>query len=85
VLGMMGMLSVLNRQYVEPYNSVGGQATLVVIAGLFSMGLLWLRSLSAPSKTDRFLVFGPGGDRQATRAPVEARPQDQEPLRAVTP
>jgi Flp pilus assembly protein TadB len=57
VLGMMGMLSVLNRRYVEPYDSVGGQAVLVVIAALFSLGLLWLRSLSAPSKTDRFLVF----------------------------
>jgi Flp pilus assembly protein TadB len=82
VLGMMGMLSILNRQYVEPYNSVAGQATLVVIAGLFSMGLLWLRSLSAPSKTDRFLVFGAGGDRQESRAPVEAN-QQTDPVRAV--
>jgi len=90
VLGMMGMLSVLNRRYVEPYNSIGGQAMLVVIAALFALGLLWLRSLSAPSKTDRFLVFGADGDRQAVRAPVEAAPstsgregQQQAPLRAV--
>ena len=82
VLGMMGMLSVLNRTYVEPYNSVGGQAVLVVIAALFSLGLLWLRSLSAPSKTDRFLVFGADGGRQEVRAPVEAR-QQQAPIRAV--
>jgi Flp pilus assembly protein TadB len=73
VLGMMGMLSLLNRPYVEPYNSVAGQVVLVVIAALFSAGLLWLRSLSAPSKTDRFLVFGPQGDPQASRAPVEAQ------------
>jgi len=76
------MLSVLNRTYVEPYNSVGGQVVLVVIAALFSMGLLWLRSLSAPSKTDRFLVFGADGGRQEVRAPVEAR-QQQAPIRAV--
>jgi Flp pilus assembly protein TadB len=82
VLGMMGMLSLLNRPYVEPYDSVAGQAVLVVIAALFSAGLLWLRSLSAPSKTDRFLVFGPQGDRQAVRAPVEAE-QQQPPVRAV--
>jgi Flp pilus assembly protein TadB len=82
VLGMMGMLSLLNRLYVEPYDSVAGQAVLVVIAALFSAGLLWLRSLSAPSKTDRFLVFGPQGDRQAVRAPVEAE-QQQPPVRAV--
>ena len=81
VLGMMGMLSVLNRTYVAPYNSLGGQAMLVVIAVLFSLGLLWLRSLSAPSKTDRFLVFGADGGREATRAPVEA--EQQKPLRAV--
>jgi Flp pilus assembly protein TadB len=80
VLGMMGMLSVLNRAYVEPYNSVGGQAILVVIAALFSGGLLWLRSLSAPSKTDRFLVFGSHGDQQALRAPVEAQQQGRSPL-----
>lgn len=82
VLGMMGMLSLLNRPYVEPYDSVAGQAVLVVIAALFSAGLLWLRSLSAPSKTDRFLVFGPQGDRQAVRAPVEAE-QQQPPVRVV--
>jgi Flp pilus assembly protein TadB len=75
VLGMMGMLSVLNRRYVEPYDSIGGQAMLLVIAALFTMGLLWLRSLSVPSKTDRFLVFGPGAARQAVRAPVEAAPE----------
>jgi Flp pilus assembly protein TadB len=79
VLGMMGMLSLLNRPYVEPYNSAVGQLVLVVIAALFSAGLLWLRSLSAPSKTDRFLVFGAQGDRQAVRAPVEAQPQGHAP------
>jgi Flp pilus assembly protein TadB len=80
VLGMMAMLSVLNRTYVAPYNSLGGQAVLVVIAALFSMGLLWLRSLSAPSKTDRFLVFG-ADNRETGRAPVEAEQQRQ--VRAV--
>jgi Flp pilus assembly protein TadB len=85
VLGMMGMLSLLNRRYVEPFDSVGGQAMLVVIAGLFALGLLWLRSLSAPSKTDRFLVFGADAHKQAVRAPVEAAPQvpQQPPVRAV--
>ena len=57
VLSMMGGLAVLNRTYVQPYNSVAGQLVLVVIAALFLLGLLWLRSLSAPSKTERFLVF----------------------------
>ena len=58
VLGMMGGLTLFNRDYVAPYNSFAGQMTLLVIAALFAGGLLWLRSLAAPSKTDRFLVFG---------------------------
>jgi len=57
VLGMMGGLSVFNRQYVAPFDSLLGQLVLVIIAALFALGLLWLRSLSAPSKTERFLVF----------------------------
>jgi Flp pilus assembly protein TadB len=57
VLGMMGGLSVFNRQYVAPFDSLLGQLILVIIAALFALGLLWLRSLSAPSKTERFLVI----------------------------
>lgn len=56
VLGMMGGLTVFNRTYVEPYDSFGGQVTLAVVALLFLGGLLWLRKLATPSKTDRFLV-----------------------------
>jgi Flp pilus assembly protein TadB len=66
VLGVMGMLSVFNRAYVAPYNSVAGQLALLVIALLLFGGLMWLRSLAAPSKTDRFLV----GDA-ALRGPAE--------------
>lgn len=58
VLGMMGGLTVLNHSYVEPFDTVLGQLVLVLIVMLFAAGLLWLRSLSAPSKADRFLVFG---------------------------
>lgn len=58
VLGMMAGLTLFNKDYVAPYDSFAGQVTLVVIAALFTAGLLWLRSLAAPSKTERFLVFG---------------------------
>lgn len=57
VLGMMGALSIFNRGYVAPFDSVMGQLVLVVVAALFAAGLLWLRSLATPSKTDRFLIF----------------------------
>ena len=68
VLGMMGGLTILNRQYVEPFDTFVGQLVLVFIVLLFAAGLLWLRSLSVPSKTDRFLVFG----HEADALPAEA-------------
>jgi Flp pilus assembly protein TadB len=72
VLGMMGGLTVLNRSYVEPFDSVTGQLVLVFVVLLFAAGLLWLRSLSAPSKTDRFLVFEHGSASTAMLGSVEA-------------
>jgi Flp pilus assembly protein TadB len=56
VLGVMGLLTVFNRQYVAPYGSLGGQVTLLVVALLFFGGLLWLRRLATPARVDRFLV-----------------------------
>src|SRR6476620_6129197 len=56
VLGVMGLLSVFNKQYVAPYDSLGGQVALIVVAVLFLGGLLWLRKLATPAKIDRFLV-----------------------------
>lgn len=70
VLGVMGMLSVFNRSYVEPYDSLGGQLALLVVAMLLFGGLFWLRSLAAPAKTDRFLV-PEAGRRGPLRAEVE--------------
>lgn len=56
VLGVMGMLAVFNRGYVEPYQSLGGQVVLAVVALVFLGGLLWLRRLAATERTERFLV-----------------------------
>jgi Flp pilus assembly protein TadB len=56
VLGVMGLLSVLNRNYVRPYSSLVGELVLLVVAALLAAGLLWLRSLAAPRHTERFLV-----------------------------
>jgi Flp pilus assembly protein TadB len=73
VLGMMGGLSVFNRQYVAPFDSLLGQLMLVIIAALFALGLLWLRSLSAPSKTERFLVFDDPAAPESTVSAGSAR------------
>jgi Flp pilus assembly protein TadB len=56
VLGVMGLLSIFNKQYVEPYDTFGGQLALTIVALLFLGGLLWLRKLATPERTDRFLV-----------------------------
>lgn len=62
VLGVMGLLAVLNRQYVEPYSGIAGQFVLLIVAGLFLAGLLWLRRLATPQQTGRFFVLGPDED-----------------------
>lgn len=56
VLGVMGLLSVLDRTYVAPYSTVGGQLALLIVVALLGAGLLWLRRLAAPRQTERFLV-----------------------------
>lgn len=72
VLTMMGGLSIFNRAYVKPYDSVLGQMMLLIIAALFGVGVLWLRSLAAPSKTERFLVFDQQDNPEASRGPMSA-------------
>jgi Flp pilus assembly protein TadB len=61
-------LRFLNPEYVEPYDSFGGQVTLAVVCAVFATGFLWLRSLSRYDTPQRFLV-GRGG-AAASRAEV---------------
>lgn len=56
VLGVMGLLAVLNRTYVQPYSTLLGQLVLLIVVALLAAGLMWLRSLAAPRHTERFLV-----------------------------
>ncbi|HWU24051.1 MAG TPA: type II secretion system F family protein, partial [Nocardioides sp.] len=60
-----GLLVLLNRSYVAPYQSAIGQLVLAVVIGLFSLGVLWLRRLSGVEEAKRFLV--------AARTPQPAR------------
>jgi Flp pilus assembly protein TadB len=61
-------LRFLNPDYVEPYNSVGGQVTLAVVCAIFAAGFLWLRRLSRYDTARRFLDSRP--ERLTTRAGV---------------
>ena len=60
VLGVMGLLAVLNRTYVKPYSTALGQLVLLLVVAFLAAGLLWLRSLAADRRTERFLVPGDG-------------------------
>ncbi|MGH3320758.1 MAG: type II secretion system F family protein [Streptosporangiaceae bacterium] len=45
-LGVMALLVIFNRDYVQAYDSFLGQLVLAVIAGMFALGFLWLRRLA---------------------------------------
>ncbi|MFF4257942.1 type II secretion system F family protein [Streptomyces sp. NPDC001663] len=47
-------LVLLNRQFLEPYDTALGQLVLVLIGGLFGTGFHWLRRLARFDVTDRF-------------------------------
>ncbi|MEU8192409.1 type II secretion system F family protein [Microbispora amethystogenes] len=66
-----GTLVVFNRSYVEEYNSVLGQAVLVVVAGLFGAGFAWMRRLAHFDKPARILAPHP----RAEISPSQTRPQ----------
>ncbi|PPK98782.1 Flp pilus assembly protein TadB [Kineococcus xinjiangensis] len=73
VLGVMGGLAVFNGAYVAPYAGLTGQLVLAVVALLLVAGVWWLRRLSAPPRTERFLAGAAGALLpQGMRAPVEA-------------
>jgi Flp pilus assembly protein TadB len=51
-----GLLVLLNRSYVAPYQSALGQLVLAVVIALFAGGVLWLRRLSGVEEAKRFLI-----------------------------
>jgi hypothetical protein len=65
-VGAALVLAILNRTYVEPYDSWLGQLVLTVVIGLYAAAFFWLRRLSHYDMPQRFL-----GD-QETRPGVPA-------------
>ncbi|TDE00031.1 type II secretion system F family protein [Jiangella asiatica] len=49
-------LSLLNRDYVEPYSTPVGQIVLGVVILIFAVGFLWMRRLAKFEMPARFLV-----------------------------
>ncbi len=55
-VGMMSLLLLLNRSYLEPFDTAVGQATLVLIFAGFGAGLVWLSAMSRYQAPERFIV-----------------------------
>ncbi|WP_198664333.1 type II secretion system F family protein [Jiangella endophytica] len=49
-------LSLVNRDFVEPYNSATGQIVLGVVIAIFAIGFFWMRRLAKFEMPGRFLV-----------------------------
>lgn len=56
-------LVVLNRRYLEPFDTAGGQLVLAVVATLFGSGLWSLARLSRPEPPVRLLASSTEGGR----------------------
>ncbi|GAA1008962.1 type II secretion system protein [Acrocarpospora pleiomorpha] len=55
-LAFAAFLVIFNRSYVQEYNSLLGQAVLVVVAGLFGAGFAWMRRLARFDQPARILA-----------------------------
>jgi tight adherence protein B len=79
-LALAAGLFVLNRHYLDPYQSLAGQAAIAIVATLFTVAFSWLAKISAFPDPPRLLGPGPAetNDRPATataegaQAPREA-------------
>jgi Flp pilus assembly protein TadB len=55
-IGFAAYLTVFSRDYVQPYDSAGGQVALGVVIGMFALGFAWMRRLSAGRVVRPFLA-----------------------------
>ena len=70
-------LTLLNRRYVTPYSTPGGQIALAVVFGVFGLGFLWLRRLAEFEVPERFLTGRstvPAGERVEPPGRVAVQP-----------
>ncbi|WP_220040742.1 type II secretion system F family protein [Streptomyces tateyamensis] len=55
-LGMAIGLVVLNRSYLQPFDTAAGQLVLLLVGGLFAGAFAWLRRISAFAEPARLLA-----------------------------
>ena len=63
-LGFALSLVVLNRGYLEPYDSAVGQLVLAVVGSCFGAGLYWLASMARVGPPERFLAAETAGGNE---------------------
>jgi tight adherence protein B len=49
-------LVLINRTYLDPYDSLAGQLVLCLIGGMFTGGLIWLDRIARPKQAPRVLA-----------------------------
>ena len=64
-IGFAVFLVLFARDYVKPYNSVGGQLALAVVGGLFAAGFAWMKRLAGGEQALPFLRPTAGSTRDA--------------------
>ncbi|WP_255375621.1 type II secretion system F family protein [Saccharomonospora sp. CUA-673] len=60
-------LVILNRGYLDPYDSAFGQVMLLLVGGLFALAFSWLARISRMGEPERFLTHLAGAEPPATR------------------
>lgn len=64
VLMATGMIA-FNREFLEPYDSPGGQVMLAVVGAMFAAGFVWLARMSRIEDPPRVLANPDGGEAVA--------------------
>jgi tight adherence protein B len=64
-VGMALGLAFIDRAFLAPYSSPFGQVVLALIAGLYGLGIWWLRRLAKFESPQRLLGAAGGGARDA--------------------
>jgi Flp pilus assembly protein TadB len=59
-VGFVTLLALFSPNYVAPYGTFVGQIVLLIIIGVFTAGILWLRRLAKFEMPARFLHFRAG-------------------------
>ncbi|SEB60838.1 type II secretion system F family protein [Streptomyces melanosporofaciens] len=57
-----GGLTLLNPEFLSPYDSATGQLILLLIGAIFTVGFAWLRRMARIEEPERFLTPEPQGD-----------------------